>query len=82
MKKRTKVEIDRQIEGLINMKKTLPEYSIFGDANWKKINAQIAVLEGKAKPDDYYQGEHNDIWSDAERAEQWLSGHENEDLFE
>jgi hypothetical protein len=88
--KRTQQEIDRQIAGLGNMKKTLPEFSVFGDENWAKIDAQIAVLKGKAEPNNYYRDEHseeyqdgdNDIWSDAEMARLWLEGIETEDLFE
>jgi hypothetical protein len=88
--KRNKDEINRQIEGLAKMKKTLPKHSMFGDKNWEKIEAQIAILQGKATPDDYYQDESaeefqdgdNDIWSDAERAQQWLKGDDDEDLFE
>jgi len=90
MKTRTQKEIDRQIDGLLKMKETLPEHSFFGDKNWEKIHAQVAVLQGKAKANDYYQDEHaeeyedgdNDVWSDAERAELWLKGEENDDLFE
>lgn len=89
-KKRTQAEIDRQIEGLTKMKETLPRTSFFGDDNWEKIDAQIAVLKGEATPDDYYVDEHsedyedgdNDVWSDAEKAENWLNGEETEDLFE
>jgi hypothetical protein len=88
--KRTQAEIDRQIEGLTKMKDHLPEYSMFGDANWEKIDAQIAVLKGEAEPNDYYINEDgedyedgdNDVWSEAERASQWLDGEENDDLFE
>jgi hypothetical protein len=90
MKRRTEEEIQHQIEGLENMKKIVPERSFFGDENWKKIDAQIAVLKGNAVPNDYYRNEHdedynegdNDIWSDAELAEQWLNGEEDNDLFE
>lgn len=90
MQKRTEEEIKRQIEGLEKMKTTLPHFSKFGDDNWKKIDAQVAVLKGEKKPDDYYQDEtaeefedgDNDIWQAAEEAEQWLNGHNNEDLFD
>lgn len=90
MGKRTQVEIDRQIEGLKKMKGTLPEHSVFGGNNWDSIDAMIAVLKGEKKPDYYYQDEHaeefeesdNEIWSDAERANEWLQGNETEDLFE
>lgn len=88
-KKRTQEEIERQIQGLLKMKETLPQKSFFGDDNWAKIDAQIAVLKGEATPDDYYIDEKsedyedgdNDVWSEAERAESWLNG-ERGDLFE
>ena len=87
--KRTKEEIARQIEGLKRMKKSLPEFSAFGDKNWEKIDAQLDVLEGLKDADDFYIDEtaeefedgDNDIYSAAEEAEEWLNGHAD-DLFE
>jgi len=89
-KPRTQPEIDIQIKGLEKMKETLPRKSFFGDDNWEKIDAMIAVLQGTKVPDDFYIDEHdedyedgdNDVWSDAERAERWKKGEEDEDLFE
>lgn len=89
-KLRTEDEIKRQIAGLEKMKETLPEKSFFGDNNWEKIDAQIAVLKSEKEPDDYYQDEHsedyqdgdNDLYFEADRAYQWLHGDEDEDLFE
>jgi hypothetical protein len=88
--KRTPEEIARQIAGLKKEKETLPEFSNFGDENWKKTDAMLDVLEGKAKPDDFYVNENaeeyedgdNDIFFDADRAEQWLFGNETEDLYD
>ena len=90
MTKRTQAEIDAQIEGLKKDRANLPEFSSFGDKNWEKIDTQISVLEGKTKPDDYYEDEtaeeyedgDNDIWQAAEEAEQWLLGNSNENLFD
>lgn len=87
--KRTKEEIARQIEGLKRMKKSLPEFSAFGDKNWEKIDAQLDVLEGLKDVDDFYIDEtaeefedgDNDIYSAAEEAEEWLNGNAD-DLFE
>jgi hypothetical protein len=36
---RTQQEIQRQIEGLQNERKNLPEFSFFSDNNWRKIDA-------------------------------------------
>lgn len=88
--KRKEKEIQRQIKGLKKMKKTLPQFSHFGDKNWKKIDVQLDVLEGIKDADDFYIDEtadefedgDNDIYFAAQEAEQWLNGDKKEDLFE
>jgi hypothetical protein len=88
--KRTQEEIDRQVSGLLKMRSTMPRINFFGENNWSVIDAQIAVIKGEKKPDHYYIDEtsedykpdDNQIWSEAERAEQWLLGVEKNDLFE
>ena len=87
---RTKEEINYQIKGLTKMRETLPQKSRFGDDNWKKIDAQISVLKGQAKPDDFYidegleeyQDGDNDVYNEAYTAKEWLDGNVSEDLFE
>ena len=87
---RTKEEINYQIKGLTKMRETLPQKTMFGDDNWKKIDAQISVLKGQAKPDDFYadEGEEeyqdgdNDVYNEAYTAKEWLDGNVSEDLFE
>lgn len=87
---RTSDEIIRQINGLKKDKEIIPRKSMFGDDNWAKIDAQISVLEGKSKPDDFYidesaeeyQDGDNDTFFAASKAEDWLKGHETEDLFD
>lgn len=37
--------ITTMIEELIKEKETLPEYSFFGDSNWKLIDAQVEILK-------------------------------------
>lgn len=89
-KLRTYEEIQRQIAGLLRMRKRLPEFTAFGDNNWKTIDTQIAVLKGESEPDDFYQDESdedyedgdNQLYHDADRADQWLNGDEEEDLFD
>lgn len=85
---RTQEEINRQIDGLLKMKTWLPEFSMFGDPNWEKIDAQVSVLKGGSK-DDFDEGdweamdETNQIYRAAEEAEDWLSDDITmEDLFE
>lgn len=89
-KKPNKKQIGQQIVGLEKMKKRLPRRNIFGSANHSGIDAQIAVLKGIKKADDYFQDDtaeeytdgDNDVWSDASRAEDWLAGSETENLYE
>lgn len=89
-KPRTAEEIKRQVDGLLKMKDKLPRRNFFGGDNHAQIDAQIAVLQGRRKPDDFYQDEHaddyedgdNETWSLAEQAEQWLNGFSQNDLFE
>lgn len=89
---RTQEEIDAQIAGLEDMKSWLPEYNIFNDPNWKKIDAQIDVLRGERTASDYEDGLTNEDFEDdiadaqifraAEEAEDWLNGVGEESLFE
>jgi len=41
----TEDEVKKCIELLRRERKEIPEYSFFGDSNWKTIDAQIEVLE-------------------------------------
>lgn len=41
---RPKDQIKKEIENLKRQKEQLPEKSIFGDPNWKIIDAQIFIL--------------------------------------
>lgn len=87
---RTKEEITKQIEGLKLMKEKLPEFSFFGDNNWEQIDAQLDILELTKEPGDFYIDEtseefedgNNGVYNEAEKAEQWLNGEIDEDLFE
>lgn len=89
-KPRTQKEIDAQIEGLKKMKMTLPQFSVFGDDNWGRIDAQLDVLEGEKDADDFYIDEtsdeyeegDNDNYHGAVEAEEWMNGERDEDLFE
>jgi hypothetical protein len=88
-KNRTPEEIARQIDGLKKMKETLPEFSMFGDSNWEKIDAQLDVLEGKKEADEFYIDEtaeefeegDNELYFAAQEADDWLNSQHNEDLF-
>lgn len=88
--KKSQQEIKDQINGLETMKQSLPSKSFFGDDNHGKIDAQISILKGERKADYYYEDEtaeefedgSNDIFFDAQRAEDWLKGDVEEDLFD
>ncbi len=81
-------EIDRQIEGLENMKTTLSEYSAFGTPNHQIADAQISILNGSSDKDDFEEGdwnemdEENQIFRGVEEAQEWLDGERDEDLYE
>lgn len=68
----------------------MPETNAFGENNWEKIDAQIAVLEGRATADDFYSDEtsdeyedgDNDVWASAEEAEEWMKNPKASDLVE
>jgi hypothetical protein len=79
MAQRTQAEIDRQIDGLLKMKDTLPEFSFFGDNNWQLIDIQIEVLKGDLDADEVTD---ENLYMGAMDAEQWLSFDREEDLFE
>jgi hypothetical protein len=89
MNQRTQDEINRQIEGLKKEKEGISLRTMFGASSHEKIDAQIAVLEGRSEPDDFYIDESseeysdgdNDVYFAAEEAENWLRGHSKEDLF-
>jgi len=75
---RTQQEINFQIEGLKEEKKSLPRESVFGDDNWAIIDAMLDVLEGKEVFDEDY---NIDVEYAANEAEDWLNGDSNENLF-
>ena len=62
-------------------KETLPEFSFFGDNNWKPIDAMISMLMGITSYKDYEDDEPN-VESEAYRCKDWLDDNTEEDLFE
>lgn len=85
---RTEEQIDRQIDGLDAMKDWLPEYSGFGSPNWQMIDAKILIISGEMDLEDFPEGdwdemdEENEIYREAEEAQDWLYEEHDEDLFE
>lgn len=81
MAKRTQKEIDRQVAGLNKQRASLPNFSFFGDDNWKPIEMQIRIIQGKARAENY-EDENDRIASMALDAEEWLNGESDDDLFD
>ena len=78
---RTQDEINRQIEGLKADRKSLPEFSLFGDNNWEVIDESIYMLESRTTLDDYDE-EDQHLFSSLLTVADWLTGAINEDLFD
>ena len=79
--KRTQDEINRQIEGLKADRKSLPEFSLFGNNNWEVIDESIYMLDGRTTLDDYDE-EDEHLFSSLLTVADWLTGAINEDLFD
>ena len=82
---RTKEEIKKAVEHFKKLKKSLPEYSAFGDPNHLIIDAQLDVLEGKISRfdiDELDEEEYGDMGiSDITNIADWMDG-DNIDIFE
>jgi uncharacterized membrane protein YgaE (UPF0421/DUF939 family) len=82
---RTQEEIKKAIEHFKKLKKTLPEYSAFGDPNHLIIDAQLDVLECKMDRDEIDEldsEEYGDMGiSDITNVADWMDG-ENIDIVE
>lgn len=88
---RTAEEIKTQIDGLKLIKNRLPEYSLFGDANHKGIDAQLDILERVKDMDDFEEYDEDEydseqefdyIQSQAQEADDWLHSDSAENLFD
>jgi hypothetical protein len=80
--KRNQTEIDSMVQKLSDLKKTLPQYSFFGDNNWEAIDEQMHVIKNDIDQDEIYEGNHDDnVENAAISAYQWLNGEIEEDEF-
>lgn len=80
---KTKEQIEDAIKKLIEVKSSVRRYSFFGDDNWKKIDAQILVLERGLDEDQIYDRyDDRDVLNDALVAYQWMNDLPIEDLDE
>ena len=77
---RTTEEIKKQTDGLKKIRETLPEMSFFGDNNWEKLDAQIAIINSERFYEDFID-EGDAIESSAYDADAWLNAN-GESLIE
>lgn len=77
---KTVEEITRQINGLEELKKRIPQFDWLGVDNHAIINAQVAILK-KEKDYPAFRDAEYDIELAAYSAFQWLYLGETEDLF-
>lgn len=76
---RTDKEITDEIKKLSEMKPNVRRYSMFGDDNWTKIDAQITVLTERLDDSDIDEKQDSGEWNDdeasnAREAAEWLEG--------
>ena len=76
----TEQQMDQEIAKLKQMKPDVRRFDAFGGDNWKKIEAQIEVLQHELDEEEIYhhRGWDDDVQSSAMDARQWLDGNEPE----
>lgn len=85
---RNQEEIQRQINGILAEKETLPEVSGLGTPNHEIADIKISILRGDVELDEVDEGDWeemdstNEVYRGAEEAHEWLDGDSQEDLFE
>jgi hypothetical protein len=77
--KKTRDEINMEVEMLKEIQYSVPHYTLFGDDNWEKIAVQIEALEGCWNEDTAWDCFFVDEISDSEReaalkAIDWCNG--------
>lgn len=82
--KATKENLEKVLNGIKNERETLPEYSSFGDNNWKSLDASIKILES-ALSDDYSEHKYEreiDKYDTAYEINYWINnGDDKTDLI-
>jgi hypothetical protein len=81
--KKTEEEIEHMIQQLTEQKKSIPEYTSFGDSNWESIDFMIDVLTNEwSEADVYDKDEEFHVESAGIIASQWLDGEiPDEEMF-
>lgn len=80
---RNKRAVTAKINYLQNLKKDIPEVSLFKEPNHKAIDAMIDVLCGKKKSLDFVSADDKDdfIFKKATASEEWINGELDKLIF-
>lgn len=82
---RTPEQIQRQVSGLLAMKSWLPQFSLFGDNNWRVIDEQVQIIKGESTfeeiEDAYIKEGFESAPFNLYDAEAWLNEEVDEDVF-
>ena len=85
---RNQEEIQRQVDGILAEKESLPEVSRLGTPNHEIADIKISIIQGDIELEDVDEGDWddmdstNEVYRGAEEAQAWLDGDSDEDLFE
>lgn len=77
---RTQKQTTRQIDGLKEERKSLPEVGSLGTNNWRCIDAQIDILTGVKDQTDFEEAP-DDVYGAANDAADWVNEETDQDLF-
>lgn len=80
---KTPNEINVEKTRLLKLRKALPEFTIFGDPNWKIIDTQLDIIDGITDEDEIYDMEDelgDSGISSALEALEWINGTRTESL--
>ena len=85
MTMKTKKEVAKEVDKLKRLRAVMPQFSVFGDDNWKKIDEQVSALQRAEGKDERWVSESAEVA--AERGEHtvsetydWLLGDMDENL--
>jgi hypothetical protein len=85
---RNQEEIQRQVDGILAEKESLPEVSGLGTPNHEIADIKISIIQGDIELEDVDEGDWddmdstNEVYRGAEEAQAWIDGDSDEDLFE
>lgn len=79
--RRSKDEISKEIDALLDLKDKVRPTSMFGDDNRAAIEAQIDILQGNVAEDEIYDVFDDHAADSANEAVQWLNGESESDTL-